>query len=152
MKEGSKREEVGEEEKKKRREEKKKKLILDKSSREDEATFSHPPPSCRRPDSARLPKLCLDLNRSRLEKYLLSALRILQKYFTDHGEYFSRVTSILSYAGSSFSWDLPANTIAEIALRINTRFLYDKSTLWEGIKSTLEKSIEENRRRKHQDW
>lgn len=69
MKEGSKREEVEEEEKKKRRGEKK--LILDKSSREDEATFLHPPSSCRHPDSARLPKLCLDLNRSRLEKYLL---------------------------------------------------------------------------------
>lgn len=74
MKEGSKREEVGEEEKKKRRrgeEEEEAAHPRQKLSREDEAAFLHPPPSCRRPDSARLPKLCLDLNRSRLEKYLL---------------------------------------------------------------------------------
>jgi len=87
--------------------------------------------SCQSRDSACLPKLCLNLNRSHLEKYLYSTLRILQKYFTDRREYFSRVTSILSYR--LFLLVRLANTIAEIALRINTKFLYNESIiLWKS--------------------
>lgn len=71
-------------------------------TRKDETTFSFLPRIHRHRDSARLPKLCLDLNRSRLEKYL-PCLKILRKYFNDSEGYFSRVMSIFYYASAFFS-------------------------------------------------